>query len=242
MKITLADSYGEVIEALGNESLGILFRAIYHKSIGKTPFIVDAPADVKLAYREFEKYLATQKKRSEAGQKGGNATFASSKTDKTEDLLQAKHADEEPIYTSTEDSTRVLNTTLLKSLDGTEDSSRKLNTTSPKASDGNSNSDPVYCDREVLGKWHLYLHMRTLFGKKLSSTEENKAMSILQEKSGGDPEKAKAILQKSIDRITEEQKKEHKPKNRTNNFFDFDQRKPGDHDYKDLDAIVRKEV
>ena len=141
MRITLADSFGEVIEALGNESLGILFRAIYNKSLGRDPFfpVGDTPADVKLAYREFEKQFETNRKRSESGKLGWKSTFADGKTAKTEDLPMAKPSDDAPIYTHTEDSTRVLNTTLLRSLDGTESSTRVLSSTSPKASDGSNN-------------------------------------------------------------------------------------------------------
>ena len=242
MKITLSDTYGEVIEALGDESLGILFRAIYHRVKGENPFFKpDTPADVRLAYREFEKQFETNRKRSESGKQGWKSTFADGKSAKTEDLPTAKPSDDAPIYTSIEDSNRVLNTTLLKSLDGTEDSSRKLNTTLLKASDGN-NSNPVWKDKEVLAKWMEYITRRHFMGKEVTPDEAQKASTILQEKSGGDPEKAKEMLQKSIDRLKAEWKKELKPKNRTNNFFDFNERKPGDNGYKDLDAIVRSEI
>lgn len=202
--------------------------------------------------------------------KASKTHFASSKSVAKPDLLDICHkqnpsktqfARDLPVAkTQYLDNTKIdspLSTTIPQSLDGTErERKEKLKERQEKV-EAVQKPTSVLDYPGVQEAFAEFVKMRKTIKKPLTDNAVVRAKDKLAKMSGGDAEKAIRILHNTTDHCWQDlyaprkdedtsQPPSYSPSQPTrpkpNTFNDFDQRKPGDRDYVDLDAMLRKEL
>ena len=260
MRIAASEIDHDIVKSMSDENAGKLFKLlVYSVCYDANPLIVPGtPMDVLTAYTAFRSDITRANElsriRSEAGKQGGRGNIKQNKAkeskikqneeeEKSKKKQNKAKESKTDSYISTEYCSNPLSDSSPKTID-TESYSSPLNDSIPKALDENTEDysrdtkGSVLKDRVVESLWCEYVLKRRDAGKPLNMDDAEKMKALLEEKSGGNPDRAKGILQRSIDRI----QIPTKPKNKTNNFFDMNERKPGDPGYEDLDKLVRSEL
>ena len=98
---------------------------------------------------------------------------------------------------------------------------------------------------DVKTAWDDFVKMRKTIKKPLTDNAMLRAFNKLEEMCKGDTAKAVRILNNTTDHCWQDlydKREDATAPVKKNSFADFEQRKPGDRDYVDLDELVRKEM
>lgn len=162
-----------------------------------------------------------------------------------------------PLDTTSPQSNSPLSTTLPQSLDGTERERKEKLKEKQEKVEAVQKPTSVLDDPGVQEAFAEFVKMRKTIRKPLTDNAVVRAKDKLAKMSGGDVEKAIRILHNTTDHCWQDlyaprkeedtsQSPSYSPsqpqRSKPNTFNDFDQRKPGDRDYVDLDAMLRKEL